>query len=329
MGMKRHIAGLAALAVGVALHSIIVTPELALFRASSPHFGVPRLQAPSFEQIAPRVYRMDAPWYITPWHKETLDLFAVQLDSSRWTVSDAGGYDTWLHPHTTGVLRAVEQLVGPGGELSFVLLSHGHSDHVGALPQLLKRFPGCRVVYHDAETPYLIHGRSWTGGPWWRGGSPGLWLAHALGMLPRYQNVVPADRTIALKGSSGSLDVHGLKGLSWHHTPGHAPSHVIYIHASTGIALGGDLADLVQDPPGVAALPDGRALAPGQPALYTLTVMDGANATVARASLCRVAYDTRMAWTTIRLYHDATKQGLTRAAFQKLAEAAAHCNGKA
>ena len=92
---------------------------------------------------------------------------------------------------------------------------------------------------------------------------------------------------------------------------------------------GGDLADLVQDPPGVAALPDGRALAPGQPALYTLTVMDGANATVARASLCRVAYDTRMAWTTIRLYHDATKQGLTRAAFQKLAEAAAHCNGKA
>ena len=330
MGMKRHtVAMFASLAVGLALHSIRATPELSMFRAPAAHWGWPRLPAPRFEAIAPGLHRMDAPWYVTPWHKETLDLFALQLGPSRWAVSDAGGYDTWLHPHATGVLRAVEQLVGPGGELSFVLLSHGHLDHVGALPLLLKRYPGCRVVYHAAETPYLIHGRSWTGGPWWRGGSPGLWLAHALGMLPRHQNVVPADRTIPLTGASGALDAHGLKGVTWHHTPGHAPSHVIYIQASTGIALGGDLADLMLDPPGVAALPDGRALTAGEPVLFTLTVMDGANASVAKASLCRVAYDTRLAWKTIRLYHDATKQGLTRPAFQKLAEQAAKCKGKA
>jgi hypothetical protein len=79
----------------------------------------------------------------------------------------------------------------------------------------------------------------------------------------------------------------------------------------------------------VTVLPDGRRLVAGQPTLLTLTVFHGSDAAVAAASLCRVAYDERIAFDTLRPYHDATKRGLTRAQLRPLAEAAAHCGGVA
>lgn len=208
-------------------------------------------------------------------------------------------------------------------------MTHGHLDHVGALPLLLRAYPACRVVYHEAETAFLIDGAPWTP-HWWRSGvySPGFVLAHVLGFFPRAQYALPASRGVALRGSSGELSALGAPGLKWHHLPGHAPSHVAYVHGPSRTLLAGDLADFLLDPPGVEALPDGRVLLRGQPAMYTLTIFAGADALQARRSLCRVAYDKGIAYERVRFAHDATKSAHSRAELQPLAEAAAQCNGK-
>jgi hypothetical protein len=145
----------------------------------------------------------------------------------------------------------------------------------------------------------------------------------SLSQLPlKYQ-----ERVVLLRGAGGELSALGAPGVRWHHTPGHAPSHVVYAHAPSRTLLAGDLADVLLSPQ-LPELPDGRPVVPGALMLYTLTAFAGADAAAAAASLCRVAYDERtFSYDRVRPYHDATKEGLTRAQLQPLAEEAAHCGG--
>jgi hypothetical protein len=101
---------------------------------------------------------------------------------------------------------------------------------------------------------------------------------------------------------------------------------VVYAHAPSATLLAGDLADVLRDPQ-LPTLPDGRPVVPGAVMLYTLTAFAGADAALAAASLCRVAYDESIVYDRVRPYHDVTKEGLTRAQLQPLAEEAARCGG--
>ena len=42
-------------------------------------------------------------------------------------------------------------------DLAGVLLTHAHFDHIGAIPQLEKAFPGLKVYAHPADTPMFGH----------------------------------------------------------------------------------------------------------------------------------------------------------------------------
>lgn len=135
------------------------------------------------------------------------------------------------------------------------------------------------------------------------------------------------SRAVLLRGASGDLSELGAPGITWYHTPGHAPSHVVYAHAPSRSLLAGDIADVLVDAEGGTTLPDGRVLKPGAPALFTLTVFAGASEAEARRSLCRLAYDASIPFDVARPYHDATKRGFTRAQLAPLVEEAARCGG--
>ena len=333
MARTARLLALAAAALAAALGLMAVTPELSLFQAAVPFFGYPPLQPGAFvvvEGSGGALWKLDAPWYITPFHCETLDIYAFKLTgpsrSGRWAVTDAGGYDTPLQLHASGLVHSLRRLFAEqGGELSLVLLTHGHLDHVGALPQLLSTWPSATIVAHESEAAYLLHGHPWSP-PWLTSGSPGLRLAHLFGFLPRYQSVGPPERTVLLHGWEGELASVGAPGVRWFHLPGHAPSHVVYLLESSRIMLAGDIADvlLAPLPGGVKTLPDGRELQDGKLYLFTMTGLADADAALAARSLCRLAFELE-GFDTVLPYHDATKAGLTREALQALVREAVSC----
>jgi glyoxylase-like metal-dependent hydrolase (beta-lactamase superfamily II) len=333
MPSPARLLALGAVALAAALGLLSATPELALFQAAVPFFGWPAMTPGTFVEVpgtAGALWKLDAPWYISPFHMETLDIYAFRLGGpsrpGRWAVTDAGGYDTPLQRHASGLLDSLRRLLDEqSGTLSLVLLSHGHLDHVGALPQLLNVWPSATVVAHEAEAPYLLDNKPYSP-PWLTSGSPGLRLAHLLGFLPRYQNVAPKERTVLLQGAKGELSSLGAQGVHWFHLPGHAPGHVVYLLEKSKVLLAGDIADLLLAPlpGGVTALPDGRALQDGQLYLFTMTGMDAADGALAGRSLCRLAFELQ-GWDRVLPYHDATKAGLDRETIQRLVLEAVTC----
>ena len=111
-----------ALVVALALGALHATPELALFRAPGvvPFLGWP---APSgaFEPIGRGLYKLDLPWYVTPFHRETIDIYAIDLGGGKWAISDAGGFDTPWQSHATALHTSLRKLMGADGTLSLVL----------------------------------------------------------------------------------------------------------------------------------------------------------------------------------------------------------------
>ena len=70
---------------------------------------------------------------------------------SDWTLIDAGSPG---REHSRDLVAAVSEAVGVG-KLRLLLLTHGHNDHVGALPALMQAHPNMQVVFHAEEAAYL------------------------------------------------------------------------------------------------------------------------------------------------------------------------------
>jgi glyoxylase-like metal-dependent hydrolase (beta-lactamase superfamily II) len=132
---------------------------------------------------------------------------------------------------------AATLLAGLEAEPRALLLTHIHLDHAGAAGVLARRFPSLRVYVHEqgaahlAEPARLLRSASRLYGD--EMGS--LWGAVA---------PVPEERITALTGGEE------VEGCEVHHTPGHAGSHVVYLHGETGNAFTGDVAgaELVMAP---------------------------------------------------------------------------------
>ena len=114
-------------------------------------------------------------------------------------------------------------------------------------------------------------------------------------------------RLLQMRGSSGSLEFMGVPEVSWTHTPGHSPGHVVFHHKS-GMLLGGDFADVLQTN--------------GSPYLKTMCGRT-CNISVAKQSVCQIANG--MEFSTILPFHDSLKKGYTRSELRPLAKAYAGC----
>ena len=145
-----------------------------------------------------------------------------------------------------GPASCVETLLaGLEAEPRALLLTHIHLDHAGAAGVLARRFPSLRVYVHEQGAPHLAE-------PARLLRSAARLYGDEMGRLWGEVAPVPEERITALAGGEK------VEGCGVHHTPGHAGSHVVYLHNETGDAFTGDVA-------GVRVPPSELVMAPTPP----------------------------------------------------------------
>ena len=53
-------------------------------------------------------------------HLQNLDLYLLSEGTS-WYLSDAGGFDSWLDPHASKIAAAVQAVIPPGQNLTYII----------------------------------------------------------------------------------------------------------------------------------------------------------------------------------------------------------------
>jgi len=145
-------------------------------------------------------------WSLRTWMIIPLHVWLVK-DDEGLTLVDAG-----ISSMAKGILKTIKGL--DAGPLQRILLTHGHSDHVGAIKGILgeKEVP---VFAHSIEIPYME------------------------GELP-YPGRKKAAVSVS-KHLAQALPMTEQGGLTPYLTPGHSPGHVVYYHEKDGVLLAGDL----------------------------------------------------------------------------------------
>jgi len=156
-------------------------------------------------QISPHIWSLKS-WMLFPVH------VWVVIGKEGITLVDAG------FPFMgKGIVSFLEKQAGP---LQNIVLTHGHSDHVGAIKQVLAR-SSVPVYAHREEIPYcegtLIYPKR---------------KKIEVNVEPGILQPLPEDENGQL------LPIGSLRPF---YTPGHSPGHVVYYHEQDNVLLTGDL----------------------------------------------------------------------------------------
>ncbi len=140
--------------------------------------------------------------------------------------------DTGLAGSADKIRRHAEEVFGATPPAA-ILLTHGHFDHVGALPGLLDAWPEVPVYAHELELPYLT-GRSAypPADPTVGGGA----MAYLSFLYPKK----PIDLGGRVRALPADGSVPGLPGWRWLRTPGHAFGHVSFFREHDRLLVAGD-----------------------------------------------------------------------------------------
>jgi glyoxylase-like metal-dependent hydrolase (beta-lactamase superfamily II) len=130
-----------------------------------------------------------------------------------WVLVDAG-----LATSGGCIARAAAERFGPRSRPAAIVLTHGHFDHVGALPDLADHWEA-PLFAHRLEMPYLTGQSSYPPPDPAVGGG-------AMSLLSRFYPRGPYDFAgrLRLLPEDGSLPA--MPGWRWVHTPGHTAGHV-------------------------------------------------------------------------------------------------------
>jgi len=144
-----------------------------------------------------------------------------------WVLVDAG-----LPLSASSIAAAAAEIYGPESRPSVIILTHGHFDHVGALPELAEHWD-VPVYTHPLEMPYLTGKSSYPPPDPAVGGG-------AMSFLSRLYPRGPFNLGHRVHRLPEDGTVPGMVGWRWVHTPGHSPGHVSLFRDADRTLIAGD-----------------------------------------------------------------------------------------
>ena len=145
-----------------------------------------------------------------------LDVFAENPYATNcWAVSADGSDEAVVIDPGFEPDRVRAMVDAAGRRLAAVLATHGHVDHIAAVPQVAQDVP---LIIHEADELALTDQRAWGAG------------------MPIEADLRPDEVRTVRDGDV--LEFAGFR-LEVLHTPGHTPGHVCY--ATDGFMFAGDL----------------------------------------------------------------------------------------
>lgn len=145
-----------------------------------------------------------------------VNTWVMPLNSKSAVVIDPGGAEAAL----------IDYLAELGISRLEIMLTHGHFDHVGGIPALMRSYPGSRLWIHEADAGYLgacakeVHLKTLT-------------PLRAQRLLDSFPPALPDATDFFADGS----EVNGFTVL---HTPGHTKGSVCLWHKAAGVVFSGD-----------------------------------------------------------------------------------------
>jgi glyoxylase-like metal-dependent hydrolase (beta-lactamase superfamily II) len=139
--------------------------------------------------------------------------------------------DTGLSGRALSILKEIRRLGYKTSDVTSIILTHHHTDHVGSLAEL-KKATEARVMAHTADAPY-IDGTLPQPGP-----ARPKWLARMLSPFDSMWASIPAG-VDKLLNDGDELPVLG--GVRVLHTPGHTPGSICLFVPRKKLVIVGDL----------------------------------------------------------------------------------------
>jgi glyoxylase-like metal-dependent hydrolase (beta-lactamase superfamily II) len=172
-----------------------------------------------------------------------------------WALIDAG-----MAFSRGSIVRTAAELFGANSRPAAIVLTHGHFDHVGALPALADLWDA-PVYAHELELPYLTGRSSYPPPDPTVGGG-------AMSFLSRLYPRGPIDLGDRVRPLPADGTVPGMPGWRWVHTPGHTPGHVSFFRDEDRALVVGDAFVTVKQESALAVLSQ-RQQVRRPPAYYT------------------------------------------------------------
>ncbi len=133
---------------------------------------------------------------------------AVDETTGQGFIVDPGGWTEKMRDHVKATCP----------QLSYIILTHGHADHIMGIPALQQDFPGLKIVAHEMEMQML--------------GDPDFNMSRQFGQLTRIQPDL-------LVKDGDTLTVGQLE-LQFLFTPGHSPGGMCIYIPSQNVLFSGD-----------------------------------------------------------------------------------------